>query len=363
MVGPISKAGGVATHTLEIVSELKKLGHEVMFFNTMSRLGWRPGRKDPLTILDNIYKGFKNTFILLLYGLLMRSKYDVIHIQASGPIGGFIPAIVGARLKNMTGKHIVITFHHSKTEDFILEHKKIFGKVLSETDRFIVVSRRQKEFIIQQFGGKIGEKVVHIPNGYNPGRFGKIEKREARDHLSISQTDLVLVNVAWLMEKKGQTYLIKAMKSVLDSDPDVLCYIIGKGPLESELNAELFDLGLTERVILTGYLPLEEMVLYMNAADLFVLPSLDEGNPIVMFEALSLGLPYVGTDVGGIPEIITDDRYGYLVESKDVQGLASKILKARRRKWDHDIIRNYGEKFQWSIITRSTIDCYKVKRG
>jgi len=363
MVGPVSKAGGVAIHTSEIVNEIKKSGHTVLFFNTMSRLGWRPGKSDPLTIIDNIYKGFKNTIFLLLYGFLMRSKYDVLHVQASGPLGGFIPAIMGARLKKITGRPLVITFHHSKTENFILKNKERFRKVLEKTDSFIVVSRRQKEFIIQQFGEELGKKVVHIPNGYNPGRFTRMDKGSARKELGINHSKTVLVNVAWLMEKKGQTYLIRAMKEVLSRDPNIICFIIGKGPLESELNEEIKTLGISDNVKLTGYLSHDEMVLYMNSADFFVLPSLDEGNPIVMFEALSLGLPYIGTDVGGIPEIIMDDRYGYLTGPEDVHGLAALIEKGKDKKWDREAIVEYGKNFQWSIIAKRTLNCYPIKRG
>ena len=76
----------------------------------------------------------------------------------------------------------------------------------------------------------------------------------------------------------------------------------------------------------------------MNACDLFVLPSLNEGNPTVMFEALGCGKPFVGTKVGGVPEVIASDDYGLLVEPADPEDLAEKILVALDREWDREAI-------------------------
>jgi len=80
------------------------------------------------------------------------------------------------------------------------------------------------------------------------------------------------------------------------------------------------------------------MNLWINAADIFVLPSLGEGNPTIMFECLGCGKPFVGTTVGGVPEVITSDDYGLLVEPADPKDLARKILMALGREWDREAI-------------------------
>ena len=103
----------------------------------------------------------------------------------------------------------------------------------------------------------------------------------------------------------------------------------------------------------------DEIPIWMNACDLFVLPSLNEGNPTVMFECLGCGTPFVGTKVGGIPEIITSDDYGLLCEPANPGELAEKILIALDKEWDCEKIQKYAEQFTWENIVEGIMDVYK----
>lgn len=85
---------------------------------------------------------------------------------------------------------------------------------------------------------------------------------------------------------------------------------------------------------LLGLKPYNELPLWMNAADIIFLPSINEGNPSVMFEAFGVGLPFIGTKVGGIPEVIISEDYGLLVESSNPTDLTEKIITALNKKWD-----------------------------
>lgn len=97
----------------------------------------------------------------------------------------------------------------------------------------------------------------------------------------------------------------------------------------------------------------------MNACDVFVLPSLNEGNPTVMFECLGCGKPFVGTKVGGIPEVITSNDYGLLVKPGNSQDLAKKIGFALNKIWDEDHIRNYAEQYCWENIAKQIQQVYR----
>jgi glycosyltransferase involved in cell wall biosynthesis len=77
-----------------------------------------------------------------------------------------------------------------------------------------------------------------------------------------------------------------------------------------------------------------------------------------MFEALGLGLPFIGTNVGGIPEIIVSDDYGFLIESKNSKLLAEKILVALDKRWDREKIQKYSSKFTWESIALKTLSIY-----
>ena len=96
----------------------------------------------------------------------------------------------------------------------------------------------------------------------------------------------------------------------------------------------------------------------MNACDLFVLPSLSEGNPTVMFEALGCGKPFVGTKVGGVPEVIASDDYGLLVEPADSEDLVEKILVALDREWDREKILTYAERYTWENVAKEIMGVY-----
>lgn len=98
---------------------------------------------------------------------------------------------------------------------------------------------------------------------------------------------------------------------------------------------------------------------YCNASDLFMLPSLNEGNPTIMFEALGCGKPFVGTKVGDVPEVITSDVYGLLVEPGDADDLAEKILVALDKEWDRGAILEYAERFTWESIAEKIIMVYQ----
>jgi len=98
----------------------------------------------------------------------------------------------------------------------------------------------------------------------------------------------------------------------------------------------------------------------MNSCDLFVLPSLNEGNPTVMFECLGCGKPFIGTKVGGIPEIIVSDDYGLLAEPTNSERLAETILLALDKNWDTTKIKAYSAQFTWAEIGKNIVDIYKT---
>ncbi|KPU63858.1 hypothetical protein EP1X_01270 [Thermococcus sp. EP1] len=352
MIGPIETAGGVSIHTKELTRALKQLSIDVEMYNISSE-------KEYPTLVSNFIKLYRRTLGLSLKLIKNRKKSNIVHIQASGPVGGFLPAIFGAILKKLLGFHMIVTFHYSNTPLFVKKYKKLVSFVLRNSDMFIVVSNTQKMSIINAIK-KYNDRIVVIPNGYNPLRLHKLPKSKARKELGLSPKDKIIVNVALLLEKKGHKYLIDAMSLIVNkyNQKNVRCFIIGKGPLKEELQKQIHELGLQDHVKLLGFVLDKELAYWMNAADLFVLPSLREGNPMVMFEALGVGLPFVGTAVGGIPEIITSEEYGLLCEPGNPKDLTEKILRALNKEWDREKIRKYAEQFTWEEIAKKTVEIY-----
>jgi len=352
------RTGGVATHTEELVKNLRKLGIKVEIYKIS------PTNEYPV-ILDYLIKLHRRTLGLSIYLLKNYRKFDVTHIQSSGPAGGFIPAIVGAFWKTLLGFSLVVTFHYSKTEQFLRNNSKVLQYALKRVEKFIVVAHRQKNLILSKIGERFKDKIVVIPNGYDPNKFKVIKEEEARQRLRLSSTDRVLVNVALLLEKKGQRYIIEAINIIVHKKrmSNIKCFIIGDGPLYDRLQQQIKYYDLENNIKLTGYVSSEKLTLFLNSADIFVLPSLNEGNPTVMFEALGVGLPFVGTKVGGVPEIIISEDYGLLVEPANPEDLAEKILIALDKEWNSEKIKKYAKQFTWENIGKRTVKVYeKIKQ-
>jgi glycosyltransferase involved in cell wall biosynthesis len=148
------------------------------------------------------------------------------------------------------------------------------------------------------------------------------------------------------------------MSEIVKHRDDVLCVIVGKGKLENIIQKQINDLNLEKFIKLVGGKSHDEIPLWMNACDLFVLPSLNEGNPTVLVESLGCGKPFVGTKVGGVPEIINSDDYGLLVEPGDSNDLAEKIEIALNKDWDIGKIKEYGNNFTWENIASQIVEVY-----
>ena len=284
-----------------------------------------------------------------------KIDFDLIHAHFTHPSG-----YVGARLKEIYDKKLILTVHEDR-DWFLREISSGDRKTLytwQNADQIIRVNRVDlKEF---EKVGIDGSKLAFLPNGFSSGLFMPRNKEDAREKLGLPKSDKILLNIAALEPYKGQDYLISAMNKVLEARNDVTLYIVGKGSLKNHLQSLIESNGLQDRITLAGSnKPAEEIALWMNSCDLFVLPSISEGNPTVMFEALGCGKPFIGTRVGGIPEIIVDESIGALVDPGDAEGLSTALKKALDRDWDEDHIIEYAKQYMWKNIAEEIVKLYQ----
>ena len=113
-----------------------------------------------------------------------------------------------------------------------------------------------------------------IANGYDPRKYHPVDKKAARQSLNLPVDSKIILNISRLYEEKGQKYLISAINDIVKDTDGIICYIGGTGPLKNDLEQQITSLNLQEYVKLAGFIPDEQMNLWMNACDLFVLPSL-----------------------------------------------------------------------------------------
>lgn len=152
----------------------------------------------------------------------------------------------------------------------------------------------------------------------------------------------IVLHVARLVEKKGTEYLIRAFAKISGDFPDMELVIIGDGPLRESLETLVKSLGLKNQVYFIGPQPHSEVMSSMRKATMLVLPSVTansgdaEGLGMVLLEAAALGIPMIGTQHGGIPEAIVDDKTGFLVAERDTEALAERLhilLADQNRRW------------------------------
>jgi len=306
----------------------------------------------------NTFLGEKLTKLFIRYIKQNNIEFDIIHAHFTYPQG-----YVGVRLSEVFDVPVVITLH---------ENSPHLGAILSrlrshavytwrKADMLIRVNKRDIDTFLKY--GVDANRIVYVPNGYDPKKFQHIPQKIAREYLNLNENTRVLFNLARLYPEKGHKYLISAMKLLLTKRADVHCYIGGIGPLKKQLTRQIKEMTLESYVTLLGYIPNNQLSYWMNAAELFVLPSLSEGNPTVMFEALGIGLPFIGTSVGGIPDIIISEEYGLLCPPADPKCLAEKILIGLDREWDREKIRDYARQFTWDNIARQVYQVYRRVLG
>lgn len=147
---------------------------------------------------------------------------------------------------------------------------------------------------------------------------------------------------------KNVSTLISAFAQVHNTRHDVELILAGSGPLRAQLADQIRALGLETVVRFTpGFLPHDQIPIWLNAADVLCLPSLNEGVPNIVLEALACGVPVVTSQVGGIPEVVPESA-GILVRNpRDANELATALLSALSRQWDRNAIRQAVAAFTW----------------
>lgn len=275
--------------------------------------------------------------------------FDLIHAHFTWPSG-----YIGVRLKEKYGKPVIITIHENGDwfdQEVGMNHPLI-NTAWSGADALIRVNRKDVP-VLKHYN----EQVYSIPNGFSPA-FHPIDTAVARERLGLPGDVKIVFSLGNLIQRKGFNYLIDAMEQICNQRDDVLCFIGGAGPERGSLQVQIDRLHLGEKVKLLGSVPSDILPLWMNACDLFVLPSLSESFGVVQIEALACGKPVVSARNRGSEEVVISDDYGLLVEPADSEDLAEKILIALDREWDREAILEYAQRYTWKNIAKEIMGVY-----
>ena len=210
--------------------------------------------------------------------------------------------------------------------------KLIVRRVWSDAAHVVAVSEELKDLALKTWPGGTIEV---IGNGVDTERFHPREESGARSD------KLKVVIVAQLIERKGIQYFLQALARLDDSIRQrVSVEVFGTGPYADTLKGLAETRGLLDVVMFHGLAPHEKIPELLRDADLFVLPSLQEGLPLALLEAMASGVAVIATRAGGIPNVLTDGQNALLVNPADAPALAAALarivtdseLRARLRK-------------------------------
>ena len=299
-------------------------------------------------------------FLYLLY-ILRKKRIDLIHAHWSLP-QGFLGILAGHLLK----VPCITTLHGSDV--FGLRHPifRLPNKfAMRHADICTANSRATAKKALQIAACR---NLMIIPMGVDLNHFQKTtEVGDLRKKLRLDGQ--VILSVGRLIDLKGTDYLIKALPKVLLRFPQTKALIIGSGPQKSYLLNLAKELHIKDSVVFIGQIPHWKMAKYYSLADVFVLPSITskmgetEGFGVVLLEAMACGLPVIGSDTGGIPDIIKNGETGLLFRQKDSPDLANQII---RLLTDEDLrkkmvanARNLIEtQFSWEIVAERFMEVY-----
>jgi len=293
--------------------------------------------------------------------IIIDEKISLIHSQWIIPQG-----FIGALLHKLIKIPHLLTVHGSDLT-FLGRHP-----ALTPLTRFIVsnsdVVTVNSNYMKEQLAGIVPEysqKIRVIPMGILPGTF---QVREFSDIKSLLRTNHLILSVGRLIDWKGTIYLIEAMTDVIKRFPDSLLMIAGAGPEKETLVRRCRELGLEKNVTFSGTLRTEDLPSYYQSADVFVLPSVNksgrtEALGVVLLEAMASGCPVIGSNVGGIPDIITDGENGFLVPEQSPEILAEKIVQILsnpdlKRKFRINGRETAQKLFSWESISYRFSEVY-----
>ena len=264
--------------------------------------------------------------IIALSRLIRKENVNIIHTH------GYFASTFG-RLAAILAKTSVIIAHVHTTYYGFKKRNIIIERYLSLfTDKIVCVSQTVQRFVVE-VEGISEDKTCLIYNGVGKSRpfKGDTGSNVDRKSFGFKEKDLVVITVASLTPHKGHKVLIDTASSVSKRHDSVRFLIVGDGPLRKKLEAYAKELQLSSKIVFTGQQ--KDIFPLLKLADLFVLPSTErEGLGIALIEAMAVGLPVIGTKLGGIPEVIEDKVNGLLVVPGSSYELAAAIEKLANNK-------------------------------
>lgn len=255
---------------------------------------------------DNIFKRILMPFVLFIKG----RKYNIFHIHGCS-FFGFFPIVIGVIIGRLLKKKIIITYHGGGLEEFINKYKTKVMYYLNKADIITVPSK-----YLQNILNDNSIKSKYLPNIIRDDNVYFKKRDILKPNLIVTRTLDEVYNIPLVI------MTFKDLKKVV---PDAKLKIVGDGKLKNEI-FELVKKENIDDIEFVGRVPNSKIGEILNTSDIFINPSNKDNMPLSLFEALACGLAVISTNVGGIPDYITDGINGFLIELNNKEQLMNKIF-------------------------------------
>lgn len=310
--------GGTEIASFNIAKGLAENGHEVHVITSLDR-GLQKHEKIHGFHIHRIPTIKKSPLLTINYAissqfLIKRIDPDIIHCQAIHTgLAGFIAN------KMYKKKYVVYARGDDVYSSWLF--KEVVSKLVLRNASAVIALTEDMRNKLKKFQ----EDILVIPNGIDIEKYINLSRGKIRESLNIND-EKIIIFVGRLHHAKGIEYLIRAMQFILEKEKNVRLLIVGDGEDRGNLENLALKLNLTGKVTFVGELQNEKVPEYMVSSDVFVLPSLSEGFPMTILEAMASGLPIVASNVTGLCEIIREGENGLLVEPMNPRDFARKVL-------------------------------------
>jgi glycosyltransferase involved in cell wall biosynthesis len=319
-------------------------------------------------MIDNIKEGIFVKFQLLTFILFnsinsLRKLHDMDVIHVQWPIPNGLGALL---LKTFYNINYINTVHGEEVYLSQRYHTMFILKLLVNNS-FKTVTNSSATLNVSVESGLKKEKLEIIPFGVDTTFFQPLNLQKDEEIFQI-------LSIGYLIERKGFEYLIRAVNEIVKNKYNVKLDIVGSGPRETQIRKLIKELKLEDRIRIVSNLSDDELLKTYNSSDLFVLPSIidsqgnTEGLGVVLLEAMACGIPVLGSNIGGIPDIIQDGETGLLVPQKDIVGISQSIIELieneeMRKKLAINGYNKAKDCFSWEKISKSYLEIYKLVTG
>lgn len=256
----------------------------------------------------------------------------------------------------------------NKAANFLMRYlANIEEKTAKNAHLIIAVSEYSKNKIIDYYN--IDEsKIIVVPNGVDPEKFKPIEDTSAAKQKFGLDDEPIVLFVGSLIPRKGLPFLVKAAEKIIKEQPKTLFVIVGTGPLKNQLLDTIEAAKLSGSFRFLGNAKDDSLPLIYNFADVFVLPSIQEGQGIVLLEAQASAKPVVAFEVGGVSEAFVNNETGLLINPGNTDELANGVTKllsdkALSEKMGANARRFVMHNFTWDICTQRMLRVYREAMG